>query len=298
MFKIKQFLLVVLLSLCYTVSHAYDFMVDGIAYNINSDNQTVSVTYTDGSSNPTNNYVGITELSIPSTVINSSKTYTVTSIGQSAFAYSGLINVTIPNSVTTIGLSAFVQCKNLTSVSVGNNVTTIEQYAFAGCEKLKILTLPNSVTSIGPFAFEYSGLTQFVIPASVSEIGNYAFNNCSELTSVTIGKSITQIDRSIFYDCKKLSHINVDPENPVFDSREDCNAIIETSTNTLIYGCKETIIPNSVTAIGDEPFCRCRMFQHRADDLYSRTDFHRDGHGRSPGHGRIEAAQHLVAGRA
>jgi len=159
----------------------------------------------------------------------------VTSIGRSAFSgCSGLTSVTIPNSVTSIGEDAFEDCSGLTSVIIPNSVTSIGQYAFYGCSGLTSVTIGNSVTSIGSFAF----------------------SGCSGLTSVTIPNSVTSIGSSAFYGCD-LTSITVAQGNAKYDSRENCNAIIESESNTLKLGCKTTIIPNSVTSIGERAFSGC-----------------------------------------
>ena len=184
----------------------------------------------------------------------------VTSIGNRAFSEcNGITSIIIPNSVISIGEYSFGWCRELTSISIPNSVTTIRNSAFYACSTLSDITIPNSVTSIEPYAFSScTGLTSISIPNSVTSIGNLAFMGCSGLTSVFIPRSVTSIGggngENVFWDCSKLNNITVETGNPVYDSRNNCNAIIKTSSNEVITGCKSTIIPNSILSIGTAAF--------------------------------------------
>ena len=183
----------------------------------------------------------------------------VTSIGEWAFwGCSGLTSIEIPNSVTSIGRYAFEDCSGLTSITIGNGVTSIDNFAFEGCSSLTNLEIPNSVITIGGDAFKNcSGLTSITIGNSVTSIGNGAFAGCSGLTSLEIPNSVTSIGNGAFTGCIGLISIVVADGNTEYDSRDNCNAIIETQTNTLIKGCYNTIIPNDVASIGQSAFSGC-----------------------------------------
>ena len=132
---------------------------------------------------------------------------------------------------------------SLDSMRYSGNVMIPESVTYNG------KTYP--VTSIGEEAFAgCSDLTSLSIPSSVTRIGSSAFRTCSGLTSLTIGNSVTSIGAYAFAACSGLTSITVEEGNPNYDSRENCNAIIETESNTLIAGCMNTIIPSSVTNIG------------------------------------------------
>ena len=102
-----------------------------------------------------------------------------------------------------------------------------------------------------------SSVTHEEVEYSVTRIESNAFRKSSELTSITIPNSVTSIGLGIFEECTSLSSIIIEEGNPNYDSRENCNAIIETASNTLLIGCKESTIPNSVTTIGKDAFNSC-----------------------------------------
>ena len=207
----------------------------------------------------------------------------VTSIGRDAFSScSSLTSVTIPNSVTIIGRNAFyntgifkdnskrengvLYISNClvdaeTSLSgayaIKNGTRIIAEEAFYGCSSLTSVTIPNSVTSIGDQAFlNCKALTNVTISNGVMKIGGEAFRGCPSLTSVFIPSSVTSIGGNPFDACPGITSIVVDENNPKYDSRNNCNGIIETATNRLITGCQNTIIPYGVTDI-DHAFWEC-----------------------------------------
>ena len=224
--KILQSIVLLLGVLLPASAAAYDFEVDGIYYNINGNEAAVTF--------GTNKYAG--DVTIPEAVTHDGTTYPV----------------------TYIGVSAFDGCSGLTSVTIPNTVSTIAGYSFRNCTGLTSLNIPNSVTFLGLRAF-YSckGLTNLIVPNSVTTIADEVFYGCSSLTSLVIGNSVNYIGSDAFYGCNSLTSIIVDSTNPKYDSRDNCNAIIETSSNTLIAGCSSTVIPNSITAIGERAFKDC-----------------------------------------
>jgi hypothetical protein len=167
------------------------------------------------------------------------------------------------NDPTTIGALTFVMCGNVTDVTIPYGVTSITSFTisegsitqdlgpFYGCSGLTSVTIPDSVTSIGnSVAMMCQSLDSLDIPDSVTSIGEFAFFYCG-FKDLRIGSGLTNLCDSSFTFLPNVSAITVDANNAVYDSRNNCNAIIETSTNKLIQGCKNTIIPNSVTSIRD-----------------------------------------------
>ena len=234
--------------------HIRTEVIDGIYYNLYSD-YTAEVTKTPDDSPK---YSGA--ITIPTSVMYNTAAYSVTSIGDEAFDNCrSLTSVTIPNSVTSIGNSAFADCNGLTSITIPNSVTSIGIYAFLDCTSLTSITIPNRVTTLSRAAFTNCiSLTSVTIPNSVLSIGGDVFRDCSGLTSIIIPNSVTTIGSRAFAGCSGLTSLSVEDGNTKYDSRNNCNAIIETETNRLVFGTNITIIPNSVTAIGSEAFFDCR----------------------------------------
>ena len=200
----KKNILVCLLALllpCLAVAH--DFEVDGIYYNITSEERkTVEVTDPSDKKVVDGGYKFYKDVVfIPEKVSYDGKEYTVTAIGESAFQYN----------------------YELLSIVMPNTIRSIKEFAFNGCISLKSLT----------------------ISSEVSEIGDYAFMGL-----------------------RSLEHLAVDSHNKTFDSRGDCNAIIRTRTNTLLVGCKTTIIPDGVEVIAGNAFISCQDTSIEPFELY------------------------------
>ena len=144
----------------------------------------------------------------------------------------------------------------------------IKQY-YDTCIGIEIGT---QCTAIGAKAFNYyyedpmsgeieeyyfENVTKVLISSGVTSIGDFAFQGCSSLTSVTIPNSVTSIGSGAFNDCSSLESITVDDNNTIYNSHNNCNAIIKTNTHELVCGCKNTVIPNDVTSIGSTAFYNC-----------------------------------------
>ena len=258
--KILSFLLTMLMSMAASVASAYDAKIDGIYYNFDSSKNTATVTYEyfSLSTRWKSDYSG--NVIIPESVTYNDVTYSVTSIGSSAFSgCTGLTSITIPNSVTSIGGYAFGECYGLKelviadgkrTLSLGYNPTnTGGQGLFSNCP-LETVYLGRNLSYETDKEYGYSPfygkekLTSVTIGESVTSIGSHAFRNCEGLTSVTIGESVTSIGSYAFYSCTGLTSVTI--PNSVTSIGGYAFDICE--------GLTSVTIPNSVTSIGNFAF--------------------------------------------
>ena len=181
----------------------------------------------------------------------------------------------LANLTGTLGNNAFKGCVKLTSIASLGSITSIGNSAFENCTQLANINFPNTLTSVGLNAFNntawhnsqpdgpviingcvlyaYKGdmIGSYVVQNSILYITDWALSSKSSLTSITLGSGVNYIMNGAFGHDNNLSTIVVDSNNVKYDSRDNCNAVIETSSNTLIAGCKNTIIPNTITKIKD-----------------------------------------------
>ena len=232
-----------------TVGEDFDcFEGDSLYYKIISDSE-VCVTYRDTT---LNSYSG--DIRIPSKTIIDGVVYDVTAIGDSAFCKcTELTSVRMPYSIKSIDSFAFGWCKQLNNVIIPDSVKTIGRLAFYGCYSLANIDLSNSLISIGGQAFEQCCINELNLPSSLQQIGISAFTACP-IERVFIPKSVTSISLNPFEVCRKLTEIVVEEGNPIYDSRNGCNAIINTATNTIVSGCINTTFPEDVNCIGYAAF--------------------------------------------
>ncbi|MBP5560353.1 MAG: leucine-rich repeat protein [Muribaculaceae bacterium] len=273
-------LLVVVVAAAITAS-AYDFKVNGLCYNKNSDGSSVTVTY-ERATQP--RYASLSgAVTIPASVTYSSKTYKVTAIDAKAFLHcTGITSVTVPSSITSIGQYAFMECYGLTTVN-WNAVSCQEgddgfiSGCFTSCTSLKSFVFGSGVKKIPAglcYNLDTPNLTSVTIPNTVTEIGRQAFYNCTGLTSVTIPAAVTVFGNYAFSGCTGLTTVNWNAtncgDNGTYPSPrfEDCTSLktfnIGSSVKRIPSGLCESIksltsvtIPSSVTEIGQQAFSNC-----------------------------------------
>ncbi len=191
--------------------------------------------------------------------------YGVKTLEKNSFFWSKIASISIPSSVTSIGNYAMYGCEYLVNITIPASVTSIGQHVLSYCPKLEKISIEksnpiynsnnncNAIIETSTNTLLY-GCQNTVIPDSVTKLSEYAFSYCKNITEIKISKNIISLSNRTFSGCNKVLTIAVDPDNPVYDSRDNCNAIVETSSNTLLVGCSNTIIPNSVSIIADYAF--------------------------------------------
>ncbi len=209
----------------------------------------------------------------------------VVKIGQNAFRDNTTItSVMLPVDgwYDTIGVYAFYGCNKIVSVTLPDSVRTIAEYAFQKCSKMETLTISNGLRTIGISAFEdCSKLPSFEFPNGVTEIGKRAFASCL-FTAIHLPASVTNLDGEAFDLCSKLETITVDVNNTKYTSQDngtEVNAIIDVDSATLLRGCKNTVIPESVTKLGSGAFYGCSgltaVYIHSGITTIGTTAFYR-----------------------
>ncbi len=191
---------------------------------------------------------------------------TVTTIGSSAFlGCNSISSITLSNSLTSIGASVFKDCTSLASIMIPNSVTSIGGGAFSGCTSLTSITIPNTVSSIGSGTFSgCSSLVSVVIPDSVTTYGDEAFKGCTSLKNITISNNVTNIGERSFRDCSSLESFNVASGNANYSSD---NGVLYNKAKTVLiqYPSKKAdtsyIIPNSVTTINPYAFAKADLLK-------------------------------------
>lgn len=202
----------------------------------------------------------------------------VTEVASGVFTYTPYVTkLIIPETVIKIDYGIFWGGSDIAEFEIHQNNPVYEVRANAVVERdtdtLVIgsrntkLTENDNIKVIGHGAFNYNNnITTFIIPDTVEKIDENAFLGCGSLESIEIPASVQEIGAGAFHQCSGLTVMQVAEGNPTYDSRGDCNAIIEKNTNTLLFGCNETVIPDTVTAIA------YRAFYEQYG--YTNADFH------------------------
>ena len=268
----KQFISLILLAVLPMLASAYDAEINGIYYDFSGDEASVTYMAMSATSSEPNKDAYSGSIVIPDEVIYNDKAYSVTRIGNNAFAgCSNLTSVIIPNSVMFINSNAFESCSNLASVTIGDGVFVIGDYAFSCCSNLTFINIPESVISIGSRAFQYCiSLTSCVVPDNVKSFGIRVFLDCQKLKSCVIGNGVTSIGEGVFSNCYALADITIGSNVQFIGylAFQGCRSLpsviipegVTSMGNAAFYGCSalaSVSLPNSLTAISAQAFEGC-----------------------------------------
>lgn len=167
----------------------------------------------------------------------------------------GLVKFVEDGNLLHIGSFAFYNCTSLNKIEIPASVKTIWNGAFKECRDLTYITFNEGLEQIGSYVFHNCvSLKDFILPTTLLEIGDEAFGNCQGIITFRIPKNVNNIGEILFAGSKNVTALSVDEDNETYDSRNNCNAIIKTDTNSLIVACKTTIIPNTVVTIENGAF--------------------------------------------
>ena len=234
---------------CFNNAGAYtsynSIIIDNVEYEINNDGKTARVVKVSES------YSG--GLAFPETIDYKGNTYPVTEIGKKACKNCKyLTKIILPETIEKIGRQAFSGCEKLHSCELPDKIKEINYLAFSHCNITKV-DFPPSLTLLYSDAYAYCPIRSIFIPETLS------FKEFIELEEKWEDSGLVSLDihGSPFYGCSELGTIVVEEGHPIYDSRFDCNAIIETATNKIIHGCYNTIIPDGVEEIGCHSFGQC-----------------------------------------
>ena len=244
----QRVLMLALLLAVASSASAYDFMVDGIAYDFAStDSTAVQVVPI----SKTEYYTG--DIVVPATVEHDGKSYNVTAIGMHAFVFcSGMTSIELPSSIKTIEPGAFMNCYGLTSIDLPEGLESIGNLAFVACENLEKVTIPSTVQDIGYMAFNMNTkLRNITIPEGVEVIEYMTFSSCHALKDVVLPQSLKAIGAQAFSNCKQFSMVVIP------------DAVVEIG-NEAFSNCEnvtEVTIGKGVKNIGSNAFNGCERME-------------------------------------